>query len=538
MKTLRRCLPIAIACLSAFSVARADFEADVTTQLAKTIKYVNQHSADIWPDLTLTDMPTIVYFPNGSDHMYAYHYVPGRQDWKLLNIENLPVYFRDKNDIDDNLKYYGINIGLFDKKPAVIFNPTNWFGGTALDNVAEMVAWRFDTLQYHSHISEADWQMYLDSTYDSFNQLENIKLAYLGVDAMKDYLQTNNLDALKDYMAVEQHRLDISNKQSKSYEWARQIITGPRSYVGDKALNLSDKDYAQKVLSNSGYQQICNSIASPHDIAACMLWVRDEFNNAAIGYALDKVGKEGWKKQIAYQAFPTIGTELAMSLPMDSSEMVQRLNDAKTRYHYDQISMKVDSVMKPYLAEMAELREKDSKTPGVDLKFNDVCFGLRAIGFGEYLISDRLFMTKNYSYTDTCKNSDKTAKDVVTLTNVPVHYQSYWDSFGTSFAHQFKISSDTSLIIDGKKQTAGEFVATHEVKEFKSLVIKNSEVDIEVNEKGVIDGSNDKIVFNAWTIGGSDVIPTPPKVKKDKKEIAIEKYTKLQEMVKKMVHKG
>lgn len=540
MKILKHSLPIVIACLSAFSVAHADFESDFTKSVAKSIKYVNTHPNEVWPEFSLSDKPTVLYFTEDANNIYAYHYIPVHQGWKLLNVENTPAYFRD----DLNLtKGYGASyLDDVDGQQAYVYVPWTVEDQDQLSfHMLRMLGSRFYDSVYWKQISETVWSKFYNSDYDSFNQLENIKLAYLSDVILKNYLQTNDIEVLKDYAAVEYRRSDISNKKSRDFEWGLMVLDGPENYVGLKSQNLNDKEYVQAILNDQEYQNYCGSIKNPLNIRVCM-YLRHDFRAEALGYALDKVGYDGWKNSLTQNQHKQLSMEDALekSLNMSRAEMAQRTEDSKTHYHYDQISEQIDVVMKPYLAEMAQLKEQYAKSLGVEVRFRNFDF-CNVIHFYDsnldernlFVLSDRLYLDRDFSVTNSCKNSDKSSTNTFALTHVPLHYTSWWNSeFMDGYDHQFKISSDTPLIIDGKQETAGAFVAAHKVKVFNSLQIKNAEVDIVLNEKGVIDGSTDRLVFHTFKDSKLKLS------KKDKNKVMAERYLKFREMVKNMRRKG
>lgn len=492
-----RCLAIALSCIMAFSSVYADdFEKDMTKALANTINYVNTHQDSIWPGFNLSAHSTILLFDK-NEHAYAYHFSPLSQGWKLLNIENSPVYYSIISPYD--FPIHGNFVTEFEGQISSIhmIDDDN-LNLSIQDNLSYIVSNQFWNFVYSSHIPQTSWDDYYKSKFDSFNEIENIKLAFLASEALKSYLQTSDMNALKDFQAIENQRYAISNADSQKFQKILNILFVLNHYVGLKSLNLNDNEYRNMILNSKYYDRDCNYFQTPQDIRFCMSYSRNEWVDDAIEYALDKINAEWVKKEfIPFMGKIDVHDILDKTLHMSLREQVERIEDAKSHYHYDVISQKVETIMNPYLKEMHTLLENYKNSPNTEINFNNICLFLDVALPGDpaFYPNSRTRLSKDYSANYSCSNCYG-GYNSLSLHNIPIFIENY----DSQFINQFKLPNNTTLIINNEKDTVGSFVAGHKLKTFNKLAIQNSSVNIEVNEPGIIDGSTGKLFFRVTSI--------------------------------------
>ena len=130
--------------------------------------------------------------------------------------------------------------------------------------------------------------------HNGFNQAETYALLYLEVASLKEYLETQNEDLLKTFVAIDRYRKNLLGENSKSYE---KESDSPicADYVSYRAYNLNDTDFLHAVTQR--YKSKIPSYMFWRDTAqfATPIDFNQDYKDAlgiihlALQYALDKV---------------------------------------------------------------------------------------------------------------------------------------------------------------------------------------------------------------------------------------------------------
>jgi len=440
-------------------------EDDFTLAVAKTVSFVNQQQVDIWPGFSISTIPSIVHF--GGQHIYGYNFNPKHPHWEKRIIDTEAVYYLDQDEI-------GIgNISLsFD---FVVDDQHSYVYGYLSDDACTDVRgniFRFAHERFHLYQDEKfPSSTFPFESYDGFNQIENVQLAYLEAAVMKEYLSTYSQEAIKDYIAIYQYRSRLLNNESKLYEQHKINIEGIATYVGLKSLGLNEKIRNQFLVNN--YDHWC----SFNKINDCILRRQYYFSGAAIGFVLDKDSDQTWKQDLEKNGICPL-VHLIQKYPMSEVEINKRLKMAKIRYHFEKIEKPVEDAINTYQAEIKEKENNYQSFPGIELTTKFACpmSGTRA-SQKQYFINGHLSLHIGVNIQMACDNNAVT----ISSRNLPFLYES------NQYSEKFKVDPSTRLIINDHEETIEALFKKGKSVLFHDLILENSNTIIRIkNLVGII----------------------------------------------------
>lgn len=461
-------------------------------ELAKTIHYVDANQDKVWPNFHLTQYPIILNFIQENSYpTYAFQFTPKNSKWQRLEVENTVVYFQNNADFDTRYSIDFMNVedqwSLIQKIPP--------FEREFKNEINALVLYLFNDYQIKSKFSRAaiDYAAY---TYDGYNNITNIALAMIERASLKDYLSNNNLEALKNYLALHSTRMTALNSDSVKFEKALELSKGTQHYVAVKSTYITDQDYINESLSYYP-GSYCSSLNDKYNIAQCLSYSQYNFVDLALGYALDKLAISDWKKTIEATNI-TFSDLLSKQYPMSEAEVAQRVNDAKLNYQYDQLVAKLESTLKDYLEDMHQQQNAYEKLPGNQVSVDVTgCSSLLPNHIQKYYkLNSKTVLRTQYKARYLCDGNNYRMNVLFDYTPFVFATEQHNPDHSTTDVASFKVPSDTLLIVDGKQETVGSFIEAGKKLSFHQLLINNNQVLVRINElTGVLDGSHNSLTI-------------------------------------------
>lgn len=479
-------------------------EHDFALQMQKTISYVKEHSSDVWPGFHLSATPIVVYFTDRDksySHLYAFNFKPVNPAWLPLNFNQSPVYYLDKDIYNISSIAWGFK--TIDGQRSFIFDPDP--KQDSLQNVANTVYFRFFNYQHfhnESNFPQNDPWEYPD--YNGLQQLMQVKLSYLELEALKNYLQiedtTQKENSLKDAVAINQYRAMILDAGSKQYDSYLSRNWGLSGYVSWKSLNpLHDTQYIQALNTN------CNISSSSNfeSIRSCLEYDRYNFLTLVYGLSLDRHLNSEWKKEVeTNKASPEVLLQRYYRFSNEEAEARVNYIIKNDKYNFSKLSLIVESKLNPFIEDTNKLQESYRQHPGIELQvfyqpaYENLKSDVRVKNSTEtksYYINNKTELYTNYSGNG--GNYDE-RKLSINFHNIPYFYNNVLNTpFGMQWG-KFKVTPDTKLIIDRRVYTIGDFMKDKKRTCFIKLLIENQEVKLTMKSMhGYIDGTGETLII-------------------------------------------
>lgn len=490
---IRFCFIFAILISFCSSAARADEKA-AATAVQTTINYIAAHPDLVWPEFPIATMPIVVQFAKNL-HTYAYNFKPESVLWKPQTLAGKTVYFVPDDGF--NFEVTRDDFQTLDKKIIYYYQiQDNETPDDIIVNMKNLVEKRFANYLAKESTLPRGALDHWTVEYTGFNQMEEIEYSYLEYNLLRTYLLSNNIDDLKDYLAIHHVRYNLLNKPSKQYEDIGEIYFGVSAYVSYQALNLNKDIYTHHVMNNYENYLECPNYETISNMQFCLSYAMFQLTGPILGTVLDKDKTVGssWKRNVM-QSMTTPVAQLEKLYPMDEKEINQRVAKDKQTFHFEEIQKKTESKLKHYLGLMRKLLHiyVTLPDPEINLDYRYCMPTEYSTKFREQfdLSNNQTFFTY-YTMQFACHNNDTKTK--VQYTRLPFLIKN-----GSILNNQFKVPPTTVLTIDGVKQTIGSYLTTNKSMTFKKLELKNEHVNVVIEGKGEI-----KKVGNAIRIATLD----------------------------------
>lgn len=431
-------------------------ELDFVNEIANAIQHANDHP-DVWPGFNISSTPSIVYFSNL--HNYAYDFLPINANWKQIQRQGKPIFFLEKDEYGINNQPWGYGV-LIDNQQSYLFHYMDILDLNANRHI-------FLHERFHMYQLEAfprEFLLYMTQPYTGFNHIENVKLSYLEIKVLNNYLLNSNIDSLKDYVAINQYRENLIGVESSQYEQGKEMMEGLADYYAYTVANKDDE--SRKISMIKSYQNVC----SLENVIKCEMHQRYYFTGAVVGVALDQLAINGWKEKMIKDRISIRG-QLYRALPMNEAQIKKRIESAKIRYHYEELTKPIEQELISFQVELKNKQDTYSQMDGVILNIKKTPCNL----FGqiksekEYFISSNTLFNTNVVGNSSCQ--DGSIK--VNYLHLPFVFES------DEYKNEFKIASDTKITINGITTSAKEFLEAGRSVKFDSLSIANQMVTIE-----------------------------------------------------------
>lgn len=472
-------------------------ELDYVKALAKTIQYEEQHSDAIWPGFHLNKHPIIMQFINQRRApVYAFQFNPKNAEWKSKTIENMQVYYRP--DTYFSTGGYQFAFLTVEDQLALIFGVFIVDGDSNYINreINAITSYLFkDYMRNGSHfpIASIDHAAY---TYAGYNNMENVALSKLEHESVNDYLTKNDIQFLKNYLAIHQTRMKMLSPEDVKFEEALELATGTPGYVRAKTSTRSDQDYTKEALEHypnkpSSYDS-CASLTEFYKIRSCLTGNHYSFIDYAAGYALDKMAKPGWKIEAETQGMGFTSL-LTQYYTMDQNEVDQRVQQAKNLYGYETKLATLQNTMKNDLESMKTQLTAYQQSPGSEVSIEVTgCGVLNHSSFDKaYTVNSKMSFYTNYKAFNLCDG--KNYRMSLNYDYIPYRFtkEEHNTDHSITELNTIKLSNDTLLVINDRQETIGSFIQAGKKEKFNRLLIENNQFMVRIiGLEGSLDGSN------------------------------------------------
>ena len=380
----------------------------------------------LWPGHDVHTTPTFLHFVN--HHTYALHFSPQNEHWQVLMDFNPTIYFlaEDEYKLDETPFTYGRVID--DNPPSYVWRYLDQKSPDT--NVLVALHERFHVFQMSN--SSPDLQF---GQYNALQNLENYALAYLELDVLKNYWLNHDLEALKDYVAINHFRLSQLDTASVHYENAKEKIEGGADYFAMMASALDNqtrKEYLQKSAND------CTAA----EMIGCQLQWRYYYTGAVSAFALDELAPMTWKERyITNGVSPKAQLEQLLAMSQDESKA--RIEQSKKRYYYAQLRDRLAEAFDIYWQAVAKHEARYAALNGTPLIISN--------GFSAYLMSARESEEQYYIKSGMTMMVALTGEGLTPDKHVQLHYRKlpylYEDS---EVGLTLKLDKDTVVTLDGQ----------------------------------------------------------------------------------------
>lgn len=462
---------------------------DHVAAMVKLIQYQEQHSNAIWSGFHMNKYPIIMQFADLSAPAYAFQFTPQNLEWKSTQIQGMQIYYRDRTFY--NIEMSATNFLMVEDQNTLIFSGFSIYNPTRYSHDAIPSLFK-EYMRNGSHFPTASFD-YGAYTYTGFNNMENVALSKVEQESISDYLKKNDVESLKNYLAVHQARMKLLNNEDIKFEQALELGRGTPLYVRMKTFAKSDGEYVKEALvyypKDHDY---CASFTDKYYIERCLTGSHYSFIDLAAGYALDKTAKSDWKTEVETQgkSFTTVLTE---NFPMDKNEIDARVQTTKNLYGYESKLAAIQATMKDYLVDMQAQLSTYQQLSGVDVSIEKTgCGILRGARYDKtYSLNSKANLYTNYQAFNLC-DGDKYRMSL-NYDYIPYRFSKEEHNADHSITEMdmMKLSNDTLLVVNDRQETIGSFVQAGKKEKFNRLLIENNQFMVRiVGLEGTLDGSN------------------------------------------------
>lgn len=473
MNLLSKKILCLLACLSLVpSLTYADnHELSLVAALANSLNRADKSA--IWPEFKINSSPIIIYFSN--NHHYAYNFFPTNPDWKIQNDSSRTLYYLDHDAYGiDDLPWGN---SMIDGQSSFIFNVDGIPDPSNNIILHVLLHERFHVFQFKNFPTD----IYNFDTYNGFNNLENVKLTYIEDLALSDYLTTSSVQALKDFVAINQYRQKMIGTDSAQYEMKKENIEGIADYYGWSMAIPNETERNRTIIST--YKNTCDM----NHLIKCQIHNRYYFTGNSIAIALDQLTPEIWKEKLVKNKL-SIRDQLNQYFAMTDSQIQKRVREAKIYYHYEDITKPIEQAIKNY---------KDKR----DSEFNHytnstgVIFNLERIPCDAYsMISskDIYYMDSNTQLILDNNGITSCSDESIKINFIKTPYTLQKEHSGEE---QVKINPDTKIEYDGKSIYLSELAKVNMSIDFDNLHLQDPALEVTIKNRHGQLKSNDGVVY-------------------------------------------
>ncbi|MCE5319139.1 MAG: hypothetical protein LLG04_17480, partial [Parachlamydia sp.] len=261
------------------------------------------------------------------------------------------------------------------------------------------------------------------------------------------------IEILKDFIAVNQTRYLFISPSSVQWEQHQQLMEGLADYSAYRLLEAANIDWA-----DWPYDTLVKPIDSLCDYA--MKW-RHYAMGAALGMLLDHLNVERWREQTESTG-RSPGEWLSEAIALPASEVQERLEIARLKYHHSDIEGIVVKEVETYAKELESHMTNHRKSPGTLIRLGSLPLQ-GGSGGGRNAKSFTLPEGGSLSIRDssTAISDDQTWR--LKLVNIAHLFQL------EGGIREFKLVEGTEMIIDGKKVDLQHLALIPSKRHFRQL---------------------------------------------------------------------
>lgn len=475
------CLIILINCQS-FAAVNEEIFPQEKKILEVVVKILNSsHSsrqAEMWPGYDLTESPVIITFSTG--HVYAFNLKSANPDWQKINIDGTKVLFSQTD-------HWGLTKTAFNPQFPLEGQQVYVFN---LDQASKNAVKPFQILvheRFHRH--EFDhFAKTKSGHYEDHLNVENLALGKLEETALGDFMKAKGDSAqqmqyLRDFIAINSTRRALIKSCSQIWEDHQQIMEGLADYVSYRILDAFDiiKEFdGHRELGLLLDFEAANPDYSDHAIK----WRHYGIGNS-LGYALDFLKVPHWKERVENE-----GTSLAQlldeSIKLSPEEIEVRMEQCKVLYDWENILEMVEGSVHQFEEEVSGYIKDYQKMEGVVLEVGRPKAGVSGSGSNERMLY--LEDGTTLSLKDTLASTSEDNLWRLNLEAIPYVFKK------SRGALEFKVESETEIILDQQRFKLKDLLAGNLQKPFKSIELQGKACRL-ISEKhpGVLIIQNGKV---------------------------------------------
>lgn len=327
---------------------------------------VNQTLQQQWPTLEWKSAPLIVTFENG--HIFAFNLESSDSRFEKMLVGKVKVLFAKED-------FWGVSPlhmqAHFEIEGQDAFVYKMSLSDSPLHDVAILVHERF-----HRHQGEM-FQMN-EGQGNSSDHLSEENLTWVEIEdqLLRDFLGSTNdekMEYLKDFIAVNQMRREAIDPDTKQWENGQLRMEGLADYVATIALGQESLLLAMHPEMDHENDFIDEAIKWRHYMAG-----------AALGYALDFIGINGWQAKI--EAGENLPDLLNQAMPLSRTEQEKRIKKVQARLNYKKRRKVASNKVNKYLARVDALEANYEKQEGIKLFLGHPRMGISGGGANDEMV--------------------------------------------------------------------------------------------------------------------------------------------------------
>ncbi|MDX1901666.1 MAG: hypothetical protein SFW66_06640 [Gammaproteobacteria bacterium] len=480
-------------------------EKDLINQFTDSLHYAGAHQTEIWPGFKLSNVATILEFDPSEQptldykrfHLYAFDFQPANPLWQKINIQGSNAYYMPQNPI-------GLeeSLTLIDNQIVLPFRADPFMDVT--EEIVNMHAEKF-MLYFMQHTPLDELK---ENTQSFLHDENNLRLTALEIEAMKTYLKSNDVEALKDMLALRQYRIKSLTDDIIKNENTREKERGVALYVGIRSANLDSTNANNFILHRIERNAPDLASSNQNFLTNFREYVADSIGHnsgAVLALALERVGDNQWKSAVQDNAEPLI-TLLEKHYAMNETEINQRALSASDKYHFTDFSAKLKSALTENETGAVEAQNTFSASTGIKVhvvtqvdnnalegtdwthvlfaSFNQTIFN--GNNFTKYLHSSNVQLELRNIPIVIENNSLKVIK-ILPNDNLKV--------IGNEETNTFKLPINASIVMDGQTTTLNALTQKSQTLKFHKIENENVSITLENNLTGELITQNGEVTI-------------------------------------------
>lgn len=419
----------------------------------------------VWPTFQFLDVPLVITLNNS--HLFAIGLNSSNPQWQHLDVDGTAVLYSDEDVWHLSDKRMQANVDIDDQQ-AFVFRLSD----NRRDPHLPLLIFIHESFHFHQFAKFENRGQ--SKEYPDVLNKENLALMILEEKLLADFFKVNSSEArqqlLIDLVAVYTHRQQSLQPISIEWELDQQKMEGLADYVSMKFLDevsLFDNFRGEERLA-----RVLSFQSRPEGISGRALRHRHYAVGAALAYALDFLKVTDWKQRI--QDGSTQIALLQEKLHLSADVIEERVAYVKEAYSFETIHQKVDTEVSDHQAYLTDLLGQFDQSEGIVV---------------EMRLSDKIALNGGGSSRGMFSLSDGTSlilqdssMSATTDNNLSMQTHQLPFLFQSGSSKKFKVSSETTISIDGESYTLMDMLEGKEVYPFSTIALKDQKVDLEASE--------------------------------------------------------
>ncbi len=446
----------------------------------------SQNIGQIWPGMSVAANPVIIAFESDTSDtsLYAINFNTQNPAWQKRLINNMPIYYMAQDNIGarqfrPTLSSFYFNL---ENNQALIYYPMfseknypeNESIDFSLDN-GSLVQYFF-TLHEISHSPHAnDMLTNWDRSYilhKDFNIADHLALLLIESAALDDYLHSHNEEALKNFAAIAQYRVQSSDMNTKKFESAYPMLPC-LLYVEFQTIYSNEQkklEAIESLIPASAIHPISNTtLIDPQEEYRSAL----SFNQTAASFALDNILPQTWKTTV--QTTDATPTDILQSQYRinNAKDLMERLNIAKNRYHFVDLYLALNNIIGDKLRKIAAIENSYKKDTNPEIIIEITYGDNENNGYYTNYLANYAIDSQNeiYEKVDRLEHNIGSQKFLKANNIEIVFFKREMTTSGLPLiSYKFKLNPNTSIEIDNHIETLAHFMRNNQARVVDSAI--------------------------------------------------------------------